>query len=591
VQALVAFPQAVLMLGQDIAWVQKLGDAFLAQPNDVMAMAQELRARRSPPGNLKSNEYQKVSDRSAHRCRRDQQTIVIESSQSRRVYVPSYNPTVRVRRWGYPSYPPYYYPPSAYWYPGAALAGGLAWGIGIGISGGIWGDCNWGGGDVNINSNRYNEFNRNIDRGDRQRADRGGRWQHDGARRDGVPYRDQAQPRQVRQSPGRRGIARQLPRRRCRPRSQSREQARQSMERQGMEPARDNQQARDRAQHGVARSAFVAGRRRSRRSRAGRSSNRVVSAKRREQHGLARRRTFAVRLGYGSRNNAFSGAGNSGASRSASNRGSSSRSAWAVRVRRWRRTLDEPAFARWWWWRTSSMNTSKTTRSLGTAGRNARLRVHRVRATGLPHARRRGRRARRCARPDEGRPGQAGGRCSAKDWKSYVPVGGVDRKDVDAFLTKYREKHAFEARKDGRQTARRRQRWLDSFPMPLTKDGSGWHFDLPAGQDEIRTRRIGRNELDVAQIVRAYHDAQMDYAESDRDGDGVLEYAQKFLSTDGQHDGLYWADDDSGQISPLGPLFGDDTPKGIYHGYRYRILTAQGRPRRAARTTTCSATT
>ena len=160
-------------------------------------------------------------------------------------------------------------------------------------------------------------------------------------------------------------------------------------------------------------------------------------------------------------------------------------------------------------------------------------------------------------------------------WKDYVPVGGIDRKDVDAFLVKYREKHAYEARKDGRQTLVVGNDPY-SLPVPLAKDGSGWHFDLPAGQDEIRTRRIGRNELDVEQIVRAYKDAQDDYAEFDRDGDGVLEYAQKFTSTDGQHDGLYWADDDSGQISPLGPLFGDDTPKGIYHGYRYRILTAQG---------------
>jgi len=161
------------------------------------------------------------------------------------------------------------------------------------------------------------------------------------------------------------------------------------------------------------------------------------------------------------------------------------------------------------------------------------------------------------------------------DWKDYVPVGGVDRKDVDAFLAKYREKHAYETRKDGRQTLIvGSDAW--SLPIPLAKDGSGWHFDLPAGQDEIRTRRIGRNELDVEQAVRAYHDAQDDYADFDRDGDGVLEYAQKFISTDGQHDGLYWADDDSGEISPLGPLFGDDTPKGIYHGYRYRILTAQG---------------
>jgi hypothetical protein len=160
-------------------------------------------------------------------------------------------------------------------------------------------------------------------------------------------------------------------------------------------------------------------------------------------------------------------------------------------------------------------------------------------------------------------------------WKDYVPVGGVDREDVDAFLAKYHEKHAYEPRKDGRQAlVVGNDAW--SLPIPLTKDGSGWHFDLAAGQDEMRTRRIGRNELDVEQAVRAYHDAQDDYADFDRDGDGVLEYAQRFISTDGQHDGLYWADDDSGEISPLGPLFGDDTPKGIYHGYRYRILTAQG---------------
>jgi hypothetical protein len=160
-------------------------------------------------------------------------------------------------------------------------------------------------------------------------------------------------------------------------------------------------------------------------------------------------------------------------------------------------------------------------------------------------------------------------------WKDYVPVGGVERPDVDAFLAMYREKHAYQARKDGRQELIvGKDAW--SLPIPLSKGDGGWHFDVAAGQDEIRTRRIGHNELDVAQTVRAYHDAQMDYAESDQDGDGVLEYAQQFVSTDGLHDGLYWAEDDSGQISPLGPLFGDETPKGIYHGYRYRILKAQG---------------
>ena len=161
------------------------------------------------------------------------------------------------------------------------------------------------------------------------------------------------------------------------------------------------------------------------------------------------------------------------------------------------------------------------------------------------------------------------------DWKDYVPVGGVDRKDVDAFLEKYRERHSFKVRKDGHQElVVGEDSW--TLPIPMAKVADGWRFDLAIGKEEIRTRRIGRNELDLLQTVRAYHDAQMDYAEVDHDADGVLEYAQQFVSTDGKHDGLFWAEDDSGQVSPIGPAFGDDTPDGIYNGYRYRILKSQG---------------
>ncbi|MNQ98222.1 hypothetical protein D3C85_1139040 [compost metagenome] len=78
------------------------------------------------------------------------------------------------------------------------------------------------------------------------------------------------------------------------------------------------------------------------------------------------------------------------------------------------------------------------------------------------------------------------------------------------------------------------------------------------------------------QSVLAYHDAQMDYASVDRDGDGALEYAQKIFSTPGKHDGLYWAQDDSGQISPLGPSFGKAIADEEWHGYRFRILHGQG---------------
>ncbi|HET9024540.1 MAG TPA: DUF2950 domain-containing protein, partial [Burkholderiaceae bacterium] len=161
------------------------------------------------------------------------------------------------------------------------------------------------------------------------------------------------------------------------------------------------------------------------------------------------------------------------------------------------------------------------------------------------------------------------------DWRKFVPVGSVDREDVDAFLSMYRKKHAFRPAEGGRQSlVVGDDGW--TFPVPVAKARDGWHFDMVAGASEILARRIGRNELDVITALRAYHDAQTEYSEVDRDGDGVLEYAQTLVSTDGAHDGLYWADDDSGEISPLGPLFGDAGPHADWLGYRYRILAAQG---------------
>ncbi|MGO4222641.1 DUF2950 domain-containing protein [Lysobacter sp. TAF61] len=161
------------------------------------------------------------------------------------------------------------------------------------------------------------------------------------------------------------------------------------------------------------------------------------------------------------------------------------------------------------------------------------------------------------------------------DWLVYVPRGSVERSDVDAFLTRYREKHSFQTPAAGRAIlAVGKDTW--TLPVPLEKKPAGWAFNVKAGEPEIRARRIGRNELDAVQAVLAYHDAQMDYAAVDRDGDGVLEYAQKFLSSDDMHDGLYWPEENGIDDSPLGPLFGDDTPDGEWHGYKYRILTSQG---------------
>ncbi|MDH0733497.1 DUF2950 domain-containing protein [Pseudomonas sichuanensis] len=173
--------------------------------------------------------------------------------------------------------------------------------------------------------------------------------------------------------------------------------------------------------------------------------------------------------------------------------------------------------------------------------------------------------------PDEARFGQLLG----EDWRTYIPRGGVQHRDVDTFLTQYAKAHRIE------RTAEHRARlavgdahW--TLPIPLVQGANGWHFDLKAGSAEIRARRIGRNELAVLQSMLAYHDAQMEYASQDRNGNGALEYARRIFSTPGQHDGLYWADDGDGQISPLGPLFGQEQAGEDWYGYHFRILEAQG---------------
>lgn len=162
-----------------------------------------------------------------------------------------------------------------------------------------------------------------------------------------------------------------------------------------------------------------------------------------------------------------------------------------------------------------------------------------------------------------------------ENWRDYIPLDGIERDDVEAFLSLYREKH--EIRTEARDRARLvvgNSAW--ELPLPIVQGRNGWFFDTRAGGETIRLRRIGRNELATLQAVRAYHDAQMDYAEVDRDGDGALEYAQKFVSSEGKHDGLYWAEQPGEEPSPLGPLFGDELPDGDWHGYHYRILDAQG---------------
>jgi hypothetical protein len=116
--------------------------------------------------------------------------------------------------------------------------------------------------------------------------------------------------------------------------------------------------------------------------------------------------------------------------------------------------------------------------------------------------------------------------------------------------------------------------WTLPIPIVQGKDGQ-WRFDPVAGHDEILVRRIGANELAAMQAVRAYVDAQRDYALADRNGNGLLEYAQKLISSPGKRDGLIWSES-LGDDSPLGEEFLPARPGEGYHGYRYKILTEQG---------------
>ncbi|MEX3921373.1 DUF3300 domain-containing protein [Paraburkholderia sp. BR10872] len=187
VKSLVAFPQALEPMNDKLDWTQKLGDAFLAQEKDVLAAVQRLRARAQDSGNLKSNEQQKVVVEQPP-AQGGQTIVKIEPAKPEVIYVPAYNATVVYGVWSYPAYPPYAWPPYPAYYPGGALMTGFAWGVGLAAAGAIFGNCNWGGGDVNINVDKARNVNRNFDSTKVQ----GGKWQHDASHRQGVAYRDNA---------------------------------------------------------------------------------------------------------------------------------------------------------------------------------------------------------------------------------------------------------------------------------------------------------------------------------------------------------------------------------------------------------------
>jgi hypothetical protein len=157
----------------------------------------------------------------------------------------------------------------------------------------------------------------------------------------------------------------------------------------------------------------------------------------------------------------------------------------------------------------------------------------------------------------------------------------------ERFLKAYEEKNSIEKQDEGKAILH-----IGSndflFPIPILEKGSRWSFDTKEGKEEILCRRIGRNELNVMDVLHAYTDAQREYASRDPNNDGVKEFAQKLISSKGKKDGLYWEVKEGEKESPFGPLIAKAAKEGYegkqkniklepFHGYYFRILKAQGK--------------
>ena len=159
------------------------------------------------------------------------------------------------------------------------------------------------------------------------------------------------------------------------------------------------------------------------------------------------------------------------------------------------------------------------------------------------------------------------------------------RRNQQVFLAAMAERWRLEERGAGtRELIVGNEEW--PFPIPLVQAPDGWRFDADAGRDEILSRRIGRNELAVIEVCRAFVAAQRAYARVGHDGKRAGLYAQRFSSEAGRQNGLYWAAKRGQPRSPLGDLVAQASADGHdlgsrktpapFHGYHFRILTAQG---------------
>jgi len=162
----------------------------------------------------------------------------------------------------------------------------------------------------------------------------------------------------------------------------------------------------------------------------------------------------------------------------------------------------------------------------------------------------------------------------------------IARQNQQVFVVAVREQwHLEDAGPDRKTLVIGNEDW--PFPVPIVKEAAGWRFDTAAGKEEVLARRIGRNELAAIDTTRAYVTAQRRYAEQGHDGKPAGVHAVKFQSDPGKEDGLYWPTSRGQKPSPLGdvvaqaaaegrPVTGKAVQPSAFHGYYFKILTAQG---------------
>lgn len=163
------------------------------------------------------------------------------------------------------------------------------------------------------------------------------------------------------------------------------------------------------------------------------------------------------------------------------------------------------------------------------------------------------------------------------NFREVLPVESLTSQDSTNFITAWKNKNSLITGEEGKYKliAVGESQW--TLPIPIvTNESAGWFFSVEQGIDLINERRIGRNELNAIQVLLAYHHAQQEYLELDHDGDGLLEYAQKLLSSPEVHDGLFWDGNPSEEVKHLKILLENKEVDGSYHGYYYRLINTRG---------------